>query len=249
MSTIRDAVNACDPSKETELIIKEQLETLSQLANAQNNIDSAAIEMALKDGKINDDLTVPITKVLGKYNETHVVTTQKADVIVNRLSGSIKSFFNPSAEGILTGVAGILGTALDALMGAGQGMEAKKSMYSVVVEYPAIIRFDFAMWVRNTRATGIMERCKNAVSIVAYKSAVDITKLDFATFLAIYSPVLNKAFGSDQTKIKELIAEAKDVYGMLADDKRMRVARPVSEAELEYFPHEMQFSIDPPLMP
>jgi hypothetical protein len=219
MSTIRDAINKCDSSKETEQIIKEQLETLAQLASAQNVIDANAIEMSLKDGKINDDLKIPITKVLGEYKETHVVTKEGPSDIVDKLAGSIGEFFNPSAQGILTGVAGILSTAMTALMGAGEGTESKKNHYMVVVEYPAIIRFDFTMWVRNTRASGLMSHCKNAVSVVAYKSAVDLTKLDFATFVAIYAPIINSAFGSDPTKIKELIAESKDVYNMFAGDK------------------------------
>jgi len=234
MSLIRDAIKSFDSSDQTEQIIKEQLETLSQLADAQNDIDAKAIEISLKDGKINDDLKIPITKVIGQYKETHVVTKEGPDDIINKISDSIKNFFNPSAEGILTGVAGILGTALNALMGTGEGMEAKKNQYMVVVEYPAIIRFDFAMWVRNTRASGLMQHCKNAVSVVAYKSAVDINKLDFATFLAIYAPVLNTAFGSDQTKIKQLIQESRDVYGLLANNDKIRAIKAFTALQLEY---------------
>ncbi|MDD4113308.1 MAG: hypothetical protein PHC56_09815 [Herbinix sp.] len=243
MSVIRNAINNCDSSKETEQIIKEQLETLAQLADAQNEIDSKAIEISLKDGKVSDDLKIPITKVIGQYRETHVVTKEGPSDIIDKIAGSIKSFFNPSVEGILTGVSGILGTALNALMGTGEGMEAKKSQYMVVVEYPAIIRFDFAMWVRNTRASGLMSHCKNAISVVAYKSAVDINKLDFATFLAIYAPVLNSAFGSDQTQIKHLIEESKDVYGMLAEDKRVRTLKPFNETQLGYYEQVFQSQI------
>lgn len=235
MSLIRDAINSCDPSKETEQIIKEQLETLSQLANAQNDIDSKAIELSLKDGKVTDDLKIPITKVISQYKETHVVTQEGPSDIISKLTDGIKKFFNPSSDNILSGIADILNTGLEALMGAGEGMEVKKSQYMVVVEYPAIIRLDFAMWVRNTRASGLMTHCKSAVSIVAYKSAVDIKKLDFATFLAIYAPVLNKAFGSDQIQIKKLIEESKEVYGMLADDKKLLSVKPFTEEQLTYY--------------
>ncbi len=219
MSTIRDAILKQDPSKETEGIIKEQLETLAQLANAQNEIDAQIIEGNLMDGKVNDDLKVPVTKVIANGRETHVVTKEGPDDIIDSISKSVSEFFNPSAQNILSGVSGILGTALNALMGAGEGMESKKSVYMVMVEYPAIVRFDFAMWARNTRASGLMAHCKHALSAVWYKSAVDITQLDFATFLAIYAPVLNRAFGSDQAKIKQMITESKEVYLMLANSK------------------------------
>ena len=235
MSLIRNAINSCDVSKETEQIIREQLETLAQLADAQNEIDCKAIEQSLMSGKVNDDLKIPITKVIGQYKETRVVTKEGPNDIIDKISESIKSFFNPSAESILIGIAGILGTALNALMGTGEGMEAKKSQYMVVVEYPAIIRFDFAMWVRNTRASGLMSHCKNAISVVAYKSAVDISKLDFATFLAIYAPVLNKAFGSDQMQIRKFIEESKEVYGMLADNKNALAVKPFTEDQLSFF--------------
>lgn len=245
MSLIRDAIKTCDPSKETEQIIKEQLETLAQLADAQNEIDSKAIEISLKDGKVNDDLKIPITKLIGQYKETHVVTKEGPSDIVDKISKSIKTFFNPSAEGILTGVSEILGTALNALMGTGEGMEAKKSMYMVVVEYPAIIRFDFAMWVRNTRASGLMEHCKNAISVVSYKSAVDISKLDFATFLAIYSPILNNAFGSNQKEIKKLIKESQEVYDMLVNVKSVKkfTEKEFTEEQLGYYEQVFQSQI------
>lgn len=103
-------------------------------------------------------------------------------------------------------------------MGAGKGEEMTKTMYVVVSEYPAIVRYDFAFWNRTIEAKGIMEKMQNALACVAVKSAVDISKLTFNDFLSLYGPILKKAFGSDEQKIKALLDEAKDIYSMLQNN-------------------------------
>lgn len=222
MSTIRDAINKCDSSTEMEQVIKEQLETLMQLADKNADLAAANIEARLKDGKINDSLEVPITKVLEKSREARAVTTESNSDIIKKISDSIGKFFTPGKQEILDGIAGILGTAFDALMGAGEGMELKQDLYVVAVEYPAVVRLDFSVWVRNTRASGIRNKCKSAISAVAYKSAVDIRKLDFSTFVTIYSSLLSKCFGGDLKNVDELLDAAENIYKRLGLDTGVR---------------------------
>ncbi len=212
MSTIRKAIEGLDPAKDIEAVIKEQLETLIELADKNAQLDEERIINSLKDGKINDDLRIPITKTIASKREARAVTSQSSSAIVAEIAKSVESFFNPGKSEILNGVAGILGTAMDALMGSGEGTEMKQNLYLVAVEYPAIVRLDFAIWVRNTRAKGISTRCKNAISVVAYKSAVDVSKLDYNTFIAVYAPILQKAFGSNYTEIDKMLDKSKEIY-------------------------------------
>lgn len=53
---------------------------------------------------------------------------------------------------------------------------------------------------------------QNALACVAYKSAVDVTKLDFNTFLAIYQPILVIAYGSNPEKLEDMITQAENIY-------------------------------------
>lgn len=211
MATIRKVIDTLDPSKEQEALIKEQLETLAQLAESRAQVDESQIIINLKDGKTTDDLRVPITKVIDSRKEYRVVVQETSSEIIEKIAESIKGMFQGKDE-IINSIAQLVGTALDAILGSGEGMEGKHEVYTVAVEYPAIIRFDFRMWIRNTRAQGIKTRCKSALAVVAYKSAVDIEKIDFNTFISIYGPLLAKAFGNDPKELDKMIDKAKEIY-------------------------------------
>lgn len=215
MSTIRKAIESCDASNEMEAVIKEQLETLIQLADKNASLAEEQIKAKLKDGKINDDLTVPISKVISSCREARAITTEGNADIVNKIAESISNFFNPGKEEIVKGISGIIGTVFDTLMGSGEGLELRQDLYVVAVEYPSVVRMDFSIWMRNTRAEGIRKKCKNAVSVVAYKSAVDIKKLDFATFVTIYSSLLSKSFGNNLQEVDKLLDAAESIYKRL----------------------------------
>jgi hypothetical protein len=251
MSLIRDAISKCNSSNETEKKIKEQLETLAQLAEEQYKIGTKEIEEGLREGKATGNLTVPIRRPIALINEIHVVTNEGPTDIVNKIYESLKIFLNPSSEKILTGIANILGTSLNVLMGMGEGMEANKRQYMVAVENQTIIRLDFAMWVRNTRESALKPYCKNLITVTAYKSTVDIKKLDFETFSAIYTPVLKIAFGSNQSEVERMIAEAKNVYNiqngmshdMYTENMKAGAVRPLTENQLSCFEQVTQSSI------
>lgn len=69
------------------------------------------------------------------------------------------------------------------------------------------------------KATGYLTSIlTSAISYTAYKSAVDVSKMDFNTFLAAYAGILNKAFGDDPKQMKEMIKEAKEIFSMFKDD-------------------------------
>ena len=79
-------------------------------------------------------------------------------------------------------------------------------------------RYDFAFWGRNVVSESITTYMENVFACVAYKSAVDVKKLAFNDFLALYGPVLVRAYGNDPTKLAELLKQAKDLYLMFRDE-------------------------------
>ena len=129
-----------------------------------------------------------------------------------------------------------LNEAFDALMGSGEGMEFQKTIYIVAVEYPSVVRMDVAAWVRNTRAQGIRDKCKSAIAVVAVKSAVDITKLDFATFVSVYAPLLSKCYSSDLKNVDELLDSAENIYkrrGLQTKPQGLQAIKPYSLEKLQ----------------
>lgn len=213
MGALRNIVKSADSSQQVADEVKEALAMLVELAEQKAISAEEKIKLDLKTGKTTDDLTVPITKVIRSQTEYRAITASSPTNLIDDIKSSIGEMFNGNA-GILNGIAGIAKTALTSITGTGLGQESEVRFYNVVTEYPAIVRFDFYFWGRNIKAKAIMSQVKNAFACVAYKSAVDITKLDYNTFLSLYAPVLNAAFGSDQTKLKEMIKESKEVYNM-----------------------------------
>lgn len=209
---------AKNKAKEEQKEVQEQLDILISLAKSQTEIFQQRIEASLKDGKISDDLTVPITKVLAKQLESRAVYQEGSKDIVNKVTEAFKQIFNGNGQ-IADAVGSIISTGIDAILGAGEGMEKTVETYYVVVEYPALIRYDICCWGRNMKATGYLTTIlTSAVSYTAYKSAVDVSKMDFNTFLAAYAGILNKAFGSDPKQMKEMIEEAKEIFSMFKEN-------------------------------
>lgn len=218
MGAIRDIIKTVDNTDAKAAEIRENLKILMSLAESKAQIFEDDIVIDLKTGKTVDNLTVPITKVVKKTIQYRATSSDKASDVFGEVSSAIKDMISDSsASGIVTGVAKIATNALNTIMGTGEGEEQVVKLYSVVTDYPAIVRFDFAFWARKIQAQSLKKYCETALACVAYKSAVDVTKLAFNDFLALYGPVLNEGFGSDPKKMMEMITKAKEVYAMYAD--------------------------------
>lgn len=224
MSTIRDAIKKADNTKDVTTETKESLRIIMDLAESKAKIFEDQIVMDLKTGKTTDDLTVPITKVSRKIVDYRAVTSTSSSVI-DELQKAITGMVDDhSAAGIVKGIASICNTALTTIMGVGAGEEQTVALYSVVADYPAIVRFDFAFWSRKISAKSLTAYCETALACVAYKSAVDVRQLSFNDFLTLYGPVLNAGFGSDRSKMKEMLTQAKEIYALYLDDRAKAIA-------------------------
>lgn len=213
MGKLRDIINSVDNSKEVAEDVKENLHILMSLADSKVQQFSDEIVIDLKTGKTTDDLTVPITKVTHKYLESRALTADSTTDVLDEVGKVINSVISDhSASGIVSGIAGLAHKALDTVMGTGEGTEQEVRMYTVSADYPAIVRFDFAFWARKIQAQSIKKHCETALACVMYKSAVDISKLAFNDFLALYAPILNAGYGSDKTKLEEMIDQSEKIY-------------------------------------
>lgn len=233
MGKLREMISGVDQSKETEKEIGEQLKILTSLGESKVTIFRGEIEASLKDGKTTDDLKVPITKVLGSYEEYRAYTKRSQEDLAKDVISSFKTMFNGGAQ-IADGIGSLISKSLSVLLGAGSGEELMKKEYFVIVEYPAIIRYDVAMWTRNITVKSLQERAENVIACVAYKSAVDVTKLDFNTFLGCYANVLQVSFGTDKENIKKMIQESAEVYGLFQKSGNRALSQREQE-ELEVY--------------
>ncbi|MDE6750255.1 MAG: hypothetical protein K2K21_14520 [Lachnospiraceae bacterium] len=233
MGKLREMIRGVDQSNETEKEIGEQLKILTSLGESKVTIFRGEIEASLKDGKTTDDLKVPITKVLGSYEEYRAYTKRSQEDLARDVISSFKTMFNGGSQ-IADGIGSLVSKSLSVLLGAGSGEEMMKKEYFILVEYPAIIRYDVALWTRNITVKSLQERAENVIACVAYKSAVDVTKLDFNTFLGCYANVLQESFGTDRDNIQKMIRESAEVYGMFQKSGNRALSQREQE-ELEVY--------------
>ncbi|RIV32718.1 hypothetical protein [Micromonospora radicis] len=202
-----------DNTPEVAAEVKDNLSLLMSLAEAKGKAYEDEIQQDLLLGKTSDNLTIAITKIVSKRTEFRAYTKSDTTNIVNEVKNSLAKIFSGDPQ-IMEGIAGVVGTALTAIIGAGEGQESEARYYAVAVDYPAIVRFDFAFWGRNIRAQSIKSYMESVLTCVAFKSAVDLSKLAFNDFLALYAPILNQAYGGDQKKINQMVKNAADIYGL-----------------------------------
>jgi hypothetical protein len=242
MGQVRDIVNIANNTPAVTAEVKETLGLLMSLAEAKGNAYEEKINGDLKSGKMGDDLTVSITKIIKSHTEYRAVTKSGTTKIVDDVKTSLGSLFSGDGK-ILDGISGIINTSLTAIMGTGEGQESEVTSYSVVAEYPAIVRFDFAFWGRNIRAQSIKDHMENVFTCVAFKSAVDVSKLAFNDFLALYGPILKAAYSDDPTKLKEMIEQAKDIYSLFKVQVKEAASDVTMQAFLQEVPSEPLFKI------
>lgn len=240
MGKLKNIVNKADKSQEIAAEVQEALNTLMELSEMHMSNYYDELLANLKEGKIGDasqQLRVPITYVVSEYKEVRATTqdtgTNLLPAILETIGGMVD---DKSTDGILNGIGSIVQDALNTILGAGEGMETSTECYAVTVDYPAIVRYDFSFWGRVVEAKSIRDHCESAIACVAVKSAVDVKRLAFNDFLTLMAPVLNRGFGSDQTKIMEMIQKARDVYKMYTADDNSSALVNASSVDLSKLP-------------
>lgn len=219
MGKLREIVESVNKSTQLADGVRENMNILMSLADSKLKLFQDDVTNRLKSGKTTDNLEVPITKIIGSYAEIRAKTKNTTTDLLQEVGKIINSMVSDhSAQGIISGLTNLAGGLLQTVMGTAMGTEQEAMLYTVTPDYPAIVRYDIAFWARQIEASSIRNYCETAVTCVMYKSSVDVTKLTFNDFLAIYSSVLNAAFGSDPSKLKAMVKEAKKVYDQFRQD-------------------------------
>lgn len=203
--------------------VSEELSMLSSLAQAKLDLFKTEIESSLESGKVTDDLTVAVTKLIKKHEEYRVYTGKSSE-LTDDISKSVQKIIGgETADGITS----IVSSLVNAFLGAEEGEESMERDYIVTVEYPAIIRLDMAFWSWKVKNETLKKKAQSIICFVVYKSAVDVEKLDFNAFLSVYAPTLratciDKATNQlkNESQLLRLLNEAKDVYALLSGNSK-----------------------------
>ena len=228
MGVIKDIVNQVDKSEEEKQQLGETLDLLVGLAKAKAEHCQKTIEDDLRSGRVagNDTLYFPITRIAEKRVQYRCTTTDTPGDLVSTISESITGMFDDhTPKNIINRIAKTANEFLQILLGAGEGTEQYSQVYTTGIDGSgmamSLVRTDFMFWCRKITASSLKEKMDSALTCVAYKSVIDVSKLSFDDFRNVYSKVVDKGLPEDISQeermeiIMKCIQEAKDIFKML----------------------------------
>lgn len=224
MGVLNDAVKTVDKSDEKFEEIQESLNLLVQVAESKASLYEQQIKDDLFRGKIlgkqegTDSLFFPISSVKDFRKEYRCITENTVNTnILDTIATSITDMIDdPSGKGIVKGVAKIINSALEPILGVAKGQEQYCAATTTFIEGTGtgvnIVRFDCIIWARAIQAESIRSKVQTALACVAFKSVVDVEKLRFDDFRSVYAPILEATGEKDPLVAIKL---ARDVYNAL----------------------------------
>lgn len=214
MSVLKAAINALDPApdKRTELTLA--LNLLYELAQERSDRFAQEIRDDLRTAGTGDNRSIPITEILSWYSQTFAYVKSDAEKLVTNVTDAIRGFVSGGSDAIITGIGKLVTTGLEAIIGAGSGVQAEMKSYYIVVQSYGIARYDICAWSRQVEASGITTSIESALAFTAAQSSVDVQKISFNTFLIAYGDQLTK-IGFTEQQITEYIDYAEVVFNRL----------------------------------
>ncbi|GAB3116078.1 hypothetical protein GCM10027160_24460 [Streptomyces calidiresistens] len=192
MGSISGIIESLDTSEKQMEDAKEALEALEALAQTKADFFRMDIEKALITAGSDQDRRVPIEAVLDSTSQTHAMMSNQVNDIGAPIGKALTSFCRGSAPDIIDGVAGLVTDVLKEFLGESEAAEDTLDRYVVLTEEYSIIRLDLRAWQRAIESSGIRHRADKVSAFVLVKSAVDLEKIGFNTFLYLYRAQLHE---------------------------------------------------------
>lgn len=233
MGFLNAAIQEIDQTEPQKKEITETLDFLMSLCKLKGETYEAKIKEDLRTGKIegNDGLFLPITHTLKSKTEYRCFAENGISDVAKKTGESLKKLFKDTTpENVIDGLSGIVTDAISVLVGTGQGTENETTLYSCCIDgsgkLPVFVRIDMMIWCRNIATESIKKKIESAFSLVFFKSALDVTKVEFTEFCSLYLDVLDRGFSDDipdeekEQKILETIKAAKEIYDALRGEEK-----------------------------
>ncbi|MGB3763378.1 MAG: hypothetical protein WA966_09150 [Ornithinimicrobium sp.] len=215
MSVLREAIKVLDPApdKRTELTLA--LELITELSSSKADMFEESVNQSYPTAGTVENRTAPITLVIASHKEYRAYVKNDASKISEEVSGAVKKFVSGGSDNIIDGIASLVTTGLDVLLGGGMGLQQEMSTYYITAQSRALVRYDIRAWQRTVQATGITTQIESCLALYASKAAIDVTQLDLNNFLISYEDQLSK-MGFTDNQISEYLDEAEATFGRLS---------------------------------
>lgn len=211
MGAIKGLIDGFDQSAPATAEQQELIQRLADLAQAKAAYFESELKNSLQNAGQGDNHTIPIEAVLNSTTQTHAYSSSKVDKIGDTVTSALKSFCGGSSGSVIDGVGQLLTGALTTFLGEGDSEDGQTREYYVLVENLAVVRVDVLAWYRTVHASSIRTHAEKVSAFVAVKSAVDLSKIGFNSFLAIYGNQLTLG-GTPNREVKAELESAREVY-------------------------------------
>jgi len=208
-------IDTLDKSKEVESDVRNTLNLLHSLAKAKSekfHFDLVESITAANEG-IDKELKAPVTTLIVKDNEIRITTKTKPTDLINHIGASVKKIIRGGSSNIIDGITGILTEGLSTLMGVGSGEAKEVEHYFLTTSASAVVRVDIKSYFQKIQVKSIKDHA-TGIFVYSYSQyAVDVKKLDFNAFLAVYGNILvsgKKKLKAEQ--IEEEMQKAKKFF-------------------------------------
>lgn len=239
MGVLTEVIKTLDNSPGMTQEIKESLNLMLELTEAKAKEFKGEIENNLNRGRILgkgdsiESLYFPITSVKDSRVEYRCLVQDKQTDLIEKIGESISGMIDDnSGTGIVKGITGIINSAMQPILGLAEGAEQYCAATSTFVDGSglamSIVRFDCIIWGRSISAESIKKKIEKTLACVAYKSVVNVKKITFDDFRAVYSPIVE---ASGATSIQEAIKTAKEIYDMLGGGTELPVRKQAGNIE------------------
>jgi len=211
MAFIKDIINQFDDSSELAQTQRELIQTLGSMAKAKAEIFRAEIQDSIINAGGSGNLTIPVEAIIRTSIQTRAFASEDTQQITQAVTSIIKSFVKGGDESVIEGVSGLIGILLDTFLGKASAETGETHEYYVLTRSLSIVRLDIKAWYQNVSAQSIRQKMERVCCFVGVLSAIDLSRLGFSSFLAIYENQLGE---TDMTpdEIKQALKLARDIY-------------------------------------
>jgi len=220
MAAIGNIIKQFDGSDELAQTQREVIESLSQLGDAKAEFFDLSLREDLRSAGQATNPTVPISSIVTSTRQVRAFTSTSAGHIAAEIKAALGAFIKGSPEGVLDGIGQLMTSALTVFLGDASASTGTIYEYYVLTEGLSVVRLDLKAWYLNVTAKSIYEKMERVSAFVAIKSVVDLTKIDFSTFLYLYQQQLFNG-KVPEPDLQKALAVAKEIYKDFQDVHKM----------------------------
>lgn len=226
--------------------VKEILSILYQMADAKAKLFAETLEKDLRTAGVEENKTIPITDIISHYEEVRAVTSKSNDILT-QIKDSIKIILSSSSDDknkknhLVDGIGDLVKSAVDILLGSTYGCENTARYYYIATDGLSLVRIDVIFWCRSITVQSIQKYAEKSLVCSIYKSAINVEKLNFNTFLAIYQEQLGRMKFEKEELIKE-INNAIDIYKLMKNASKEDVSIDMNSKVDSYIIGELESS-------